>query len=178
MVRQTVAEVEEKKSFVVIGFSLDDGTGAIELLGEDKTHHLVGEGHTGETDALGGTLIDGWGEAVGSADAEDKTADGMLLPGKPVGKRHGTELHATLVEKDEMVIGVQLPQYLLSLLLLLLLGSERLGVLQLGDYSDGERHVMPYPADIVGYTCLKMLVCGLAHEYQFCLHGGKGTKKK
>lgn len=34
--------------FVVIGFALDDGAGAINLLGEDESHHLVGEGHLGE----------------------------------------------------------------------------------------------------------------------------------
>ena len=34
--------------FVVIGFAFDDGAGAINLLGEDESHHLVGEGHLGE----------------------------------------------------------------------------------------------------------------------------------
>ena len=31
--------------FVVIGFALDDGTSAIDLLGEDEAYHLMGECH-------------------------------------------------------------------------------------------------------------------------------------
>ena len=34
--------------FVVIGFALDDGAGAIDLFGEDEAYHLVGEGHLRE----------------------------------------------------------------------------------------------------------------------------------
>ena len=30
--------------FVVVGFSLDDGAGSVELLGKEEPYHLVGEG--------------------------------------------------------------------------------------------------------------------------------------
>lgn len=35
-------------SFVVIRFSLDNRASTIDLLGEDDTYHLVGEGHSGK----------------------------------------------------------------------------------------------------------------------------------
>ena len=44
---------------MVIRFTLDDGTGTIESLGEDEAHHLVGESHLGEGNLLVGTAIDG-----------------------------------------------------------------------------------------------------------------------
>ena len=34
-----------KGLLVVVGLSLDDGAGAIDLLGEGEAYHLVGEGH-------------------------------------------------------------------------------------------------------------------------------------
>jgi hypothetical protein len=34
--------------FMMIGFALDDGAGAIDLFGEDEAYHLVGEGHLRE----------------------------------------------------------------------------------------------------------------------------------
>ena len=32
----------------MVGLALDDGAGAIDLLGEDEPYHLVGEGHLRE----------------------------------------------------------------------------------------------------------------------------------
>ena len=33
---------------VVVRLAADDGAGAVDLLGEDETYHLVGECHSGE----------------------------------------------------------------------------------------------------------------------------------
>ena len=55
----------------MIGFSLDDGAGTVDLLNEHKTDHLVGKGHRGEGDLLVGSLIDGRAETVRATDDED-----------------------------------------------------------------------------------------------------------
>lgn len=44
--------------FVVVGFALDDGTGAVELFGEDETHHLVRERQSRKGELFIGTGID------------------------------------------------------------------------------------------------------------------------
>ena len=42
---------------MVVRLPLDDGTGTIQLLGENHPHHLVGEGHLGEGNLFITTLI-------------------------------------------------------------------------------------------------------------------------
>ena len=42
----------------MIGLSIKDGIGSIELLDEDETNHLMGEGHWGKGDFLVGSGID------------------------------------------------------------------------------------------------------------------------
>lgn len=61
-------------SFVVIGFTAEDGECAIDLLHEEETHHLVGEGHAREGEFLVGEGIDVGCESVGSSDDEDQSA--------------------------------------------------------------------------------------------------------
>ena len=37
-----------QRSFVVIGFVVQDGHGTVDLLGEEQAYHLVREGHQAE----------------------------------------------------------------------------------------------------------------------------------
>ena len=56
--------------FVVIRLTFNNSTGAIDLLGEDESDHLVRERHPRERNFLIGTLVQGRGEAIGAADDE------------------------------------------------------------------------------------------------------------
>ena len=37
--------LRDKNLLVMVGLAFDDGAGAVELFGENQTHHLMGEGH-------------------------------------------------------------------------------------------------------------------------------------
>ena len=159
---------------MVVGLTFYNSTGAINLLSENESDHLVGEGHWRQANALISTLIDSRGETVRSTYAEDQTTGGgQLFVYQPVGKLHRAEFLAPLIEQNEVVRGLEEFENLFALALLLLLFRERLGILEFRNDGDGERHVMRYPANIIIYACLKMFVVCLANEYQFCLHQGQ-----
>ena len=57
-------------SLMMIRLALQNGAGAVDLLGEYQAHHLVTEGHRREGYLLVGALVEGRGEAVGTTDDE------------------------------------------------------------------------------------------------------------
>ena len=155
---------------VVIRFTLDDSTCTIEGLGEDEAHHLVGESHLGEGNLLVGTAIDGIGEAVGTTDDEDESASRRLLALQPLGIFDASELLSVLIQQDDGVGWLDEFEDEFSLTLLLLLFAEALGVLELRDGSDGERHVVGDALGIILDASDEMLVDGLSDQNEFCLH--------
>ena len=66
-------------SFVVIRFTFNNSTRAIDLLGEGEPYHLMGESHLGEAELFVGTTVDSGGETVRTSNDEDKTSGGLLL---------------------------------------------------------------------------------------------------
>lgn len=155
---------------MVIRLSADDGAGSIELFGEDKPHHLVGERQSRERQFLVGTRIEGRGEAVRAADDEDQAARGLLSALKPRGQFYAAQFLAVLVEEDDRVANLNLPQDEFSLLFFLLFLGKLPCILQVGNDGDGERHVVGDAADVVINACREVAAGGLADEYQFCLH--------
>ena len=155
---------------MVVGFALDNSTGAIDLLGKDKANHLVGKSHARERELFVGTLIDGRGETVGSSDDEDQTAGGVAFLFKPTGELHAAVLVSVLIEKYYGIRGLQLSEDELALGLFLLLLGEILGVFQFGYGGDGKRHIMTDSTGIVINACLEVLICGLADQNEFSFH--------
>ena len=89
---------------MVVWFAAHDGHGTVELLDEDETNHLVGEGHLRKAQFLVGGGIDLWRESVGAADDEGQTlADGLHLLLHPGGKLHAAHFLAVFIEQDHVV---------------------------------------------------------------------------
>ena len=155
---------------MVIRFTFYNSARAIDGLGEDEAHHLVGEGHPGERNLLVGAVVDGLRETVGAADDEHQPAGRSLFPFQPLGKLHAAEFLSVLIHQHHGVGGLQEFENHFPLPFLLLLLAEALGVLQLGQGGDGERHVVGDALGIVVDARYEMLVDGLADQYEFCLH--------
>ena len=73
-------KVQKTSLLMVVGFTAEDGHGAVELLNEQQADHLVAESHLAEADLGIGTLIDRLAEPVRSADNERQTAGGGVQP--------------------------------------------------------------------------------------------------
>ena len=155
---------------MVIRFTFYNSTRSIESLGEDESHHLMGERHLGKRDFLVGTVIDRLRETVWSADDKDEAAGGGLLALQPLGVLDAPKLLSMFIEQHHGVGWLNLFQYQFTLTFLLLLFAEALGVLQLGDGGDGERHIVSDALGIVLDASDEMLVDGLADQNEFCLH--------
>ena len=155
---------------MVVGFTFYNSACAIERLGEDEAHHLVGEGHLGEGYLLVGTAVYGIGESVGAADDEDESASRGLLALQPLGILYASELLSVLIQQHHGVGGLNQLEYQFSLALLLLLFAEALGVLELRYRGDMEGHVVGDALGIVLDARHEVLVDGLSDQYQFCLH--------
>ena len=94
--------------FVVVGFALDDGAGAVDLFCECEANHLVREGHSRERELLVGALIDSGGETVWASNDEDEASGGLLFLFQPACKLDAAELSPVFVEKYNGVRGLQL----------------------------------------------------------------------
>ena len=87
----------------MIGFSLDDGACPVDLLGEYGSDHLVGEGELRERQLFVGSLVDGFGKAVGTAyDKYQSPASGLPLL-QPLGELDAAIFVPVLVEQDKGV---------------------------------------------------------------------------
>lgn len=162
--------------FVMIGLSIEDGIGSIELLNEDETNHLVGEGHWGKGDFLVGPGIDFGRKAIGSSNDEDESlGNGVLLLLNPVGKVDTAKGLAMLVQQDKVVGGLELAQDKLSFTSLLLFGCEGLGVFQFGNGDDVKSHIVLETSGIVVDESLYVGVSGAANEEKVELHGENGV---
>ncbi len=131
---------------MVVGFTSEDGHGAVELLSEDQAYHLMGEGHLGEGYFLAGAVVDLGGETVRPTNDEDESAlhrRHLLL--NVSRKLHGGELLAVLIEQHHIVAFVESCEDVSAFGILLLCLGEILGVLGIGDVLDFERHIMLEP---------------------------------
>lgn len=158
-------------SLVMIGLTIEDGIGSIELLNEDETNHLVGEGHWGKGDFLVGSGIDFGRKAIGSSNDEDESLGyGVLLLLNPVGKVDTAKGLAMLVQQDKVVGGLELAQDKLSFTSLLLVGCEGLGVFQFGNGDDVKSHIVLETSGIVVDETYEMWVNGLADQKEREFH--------
>ena len=155
---------------VVIGLSFYNGASAIECLGEDESHHLVGECHLGERDLLVGAVVHCLREAVGAANHEHESSGSGLLALYPLGKLDAAELLSVLIHQHHGIRRLNLLQNQFTLPFLLLLFAEALGILELRDGSDVEGHVVGDALGIILDARHEMLIHGLSDQYQFCLH--------
>ncbi len=162
--------------FVMIGLSIEDGIGSIELLNEDETNHLVGEGHWGKGDFLVGSGIDFGRKAIRSSNDEDESlGNGVLLLLNPVGKVDTAKGLAMLIQQDKVVGGLELAQDKFSFTSLLLFGCEGLGVFQFGNGDDVKSHIVLETSGIVVDESLYVGVSGAANEEKVELHGVNGV---
>lgn len=161
----------------MIGLTIEDGIGSIELLNEDETNHLVGEGHWGKGDFLVGSGIDFGRKAVRSSNDEDESlGNGVLLLLNPVGKVDTAKGLAMLIQQDKVVGGLELAQDKLSFTSLLLVGCEGLCVFQFGNGDDVKSHIVLETSGIVVDESLYVGVSGAAYEEKVEeLHGVNGV---
>ena len=159
----------------MIRLSIEDGIGSIELLNEDETNHLVGEGHWGKGDFLVGPGIDFGRKAIGSSNDEDESlGNGVLLLLNPVGKVDTAKGLAMLIQQDKVVGGLELAQDKLSFTTLLLFGCEGLGVFQFGYGDDVKSHIVLETSGIVVDESLYVGVSGSTYEEKVEFHGVNG----
>jgi len=160
----------------MIRLSIEDGIGSIELLNEDETNHLVGEGHWGKGDFLVGSGIDFGRKAIRSSNDEDESlGNGVLLLLNPVGKVDTAKGLAMLIQQDKVVGGLELAQDKFSFTSLLLFGCEGLGVFQFGNGDDVKSHIVLETSGIVVDESLYVGVSGAANEEKVELHGVNGV---
>ena len=84
--------------FVMIGFSFEDGHGAIKLFGEDEAGKHMREGHLGKGDTVVAALIDLLRKTIRAADEEDEAfgaAQHLLL--HEAGELHRGHFHTMLI---------------------------------------------------------------------------------
>jgi hypothetical protein len=85
----------------VVGVAREDGSGAVDLLGEDDAGELVGEGDEAEREEEVGTVAGCGGPAVGGTDGEDQALCAIVAEtAESGGEFFGGELAAAAVEED------------------------------------------------------------------------------
>lgn len=134
---------------MMIGFTLQDGEGAVKLLNKDESHHLVAEGHGRERHFGVGTVVHLLREAVRPADDKNQAfrARGHLFF-KAFGEVYRGELLAVFVQKNDLVGRLQLAHDQETFGGFLLLLAKSLAVARVGDFLHLKRGIMPNPPDI------------------------------
>lgn len=155
---------------VMVALAFDDSAGAIQLLGEYQSYHLMRECHSRERNLLVRTFVYGVGESVRASDYEDESASCLLLLLKPCAHLHTGALCSVLVEQNNRVGRLYESQYLFAFSLLLLVLAEVLRILQGRDGGYAERHVMRDALRVVLDAVDVEFVVGLADKYQLSLH--------
>lgn len=84
---------------VMVALAFDDSAGAIQLLGEYQSYHLMRECHSRERNLLVRTFVYGVGESVRASDYEDESASCLLLFLKPCAHLHTGALCSVLIEQ-------------------------------------------------------------------------------
>jgi len=131
--------------FVVIGFTPQNCHGAIQLLDEQKSYHLMAERHLTERNFGIGALINRRAESVCPANDECKAAHGGVQPRLQLrGKRHTAVFLAMLIEQYNETLPHCTENEFAFLLLLLILGQV-LGVLEIGYNLYLEWHIVFEP---------------------------------
>ena len=155
----------------MVGLALDDGEGAIELLGEDGSHDLVREGHLRERYLAIGTRIDLLRESVWATNHQHQSsyaAIHTLL--HPLCKGHATHLLASLVEQHYIVACGDAIEQHRALGTLLLLLREVFGVTQVGQVGYGELGIVVNALGVHLDQRIHLLHIGLAYDNQFYIH--------
>ena len=83
----------------MVALAFDDSAGAIQLLGEYQSYHLMRECHSRERNLLVRTFVYGVGESVRASDYEDESASCLLLLLKPCAHLHTGALCSVLIEQ-------------------------------------------------------------------------------
>lgn len=150
--------------FMMIRLALHDGHRAIELLHEDDTNHLVGEGHLGEREFFVAFVIDISGESVWTTNDEyESLADCIHLFCHPIREFDAAKLLAMLIEQNYVVARLELLQYEFSFLLLLLFSREVLRVSQFGNGHYIKSDIVLHAVGIFVYEFREMLSRSLAY---------------
>ena len=156
---------------MMIGLAAHDGVGAVDLLDEKEADHLMGEGHLGEGYLTLGGLINAGRESVGPSDEEDEALGyGLHLLLQVLTELSGSELSASLVQKDEDIAWLEALKEHVGLSLFLLLLAEVLDILEVGELLDAEGHIVSEATLIVGDGLLGQLANGLAGKDDVELH--------
>ena len=150
---------------MMIGFAAQDCEGAIELFYEEDSDELMGEGHEGQRNLLCSKRVDGGVKTVGASNDEyDAPGTGCHPFAKPFGKCHRATFGAVLVKQYYVVARLQLFLDEFCLLRFLLVGREGLGVAQLWNHLQAERHIVTQALRVVVDERLYVLVGGFTYD--------------
>lgn len=126
----------------MVGFSAEDGHGAVDLLDKKETYHLMREGHLREGDLAVGPAVDFGGETVRPTDNEEHILSGRHAFLQIIGKFDGAVFATVLIEEyneSRRADGLENEVAFLRFLLVL---REALGVLEFGYYLKVEGQVV------------------------------------
>lgn len=160
----------------MIGFSVEDGHGSVDLLCEEHAYHLVGECHSAEADLFVSTLVNAFRKAVRAADDEDeplRTCRHLLL--HPGGEVRAAAFAAVFVEQNDVVSRLEASQDEFSFALLLLALAESLRVLEVGDDFNGKGNIVPDALHVLIRDGFEAFVCSLAYHDEHSFHGSASS---
>ena len=156
---------------MVIGFVVENGEGAVDLLGEDRPHDLVRKGHARKGQTGVGAFVDLLRESVRSADDQHQTFHAAVHAFlEPIGEFDRPHFVAPLVEQYDVVAVRQLAQDRFAFGRALLFDAEVLGVADVGQGGDREFAVEVYAPGVHFDQRRDLLRVGFAYDYQFDDH--------
>ena len=119
--------------FVVVWFAFDNRKGSIELLGENRSHNLVREGHLRERYFAVCSCVDRIREAVRATNHQHQASHATIHSFlHPLCKSHTAHLLASLVEQYHIVARSNILEQHLAFSCLLLLFRQILRISQIG----------------------------------------------
>lgn len=128
---------------MMIRLIVEDCHRPVNLLHENKSYHLVGEGHPAQGYFLGSRFIHSFAEPVRTSDDEDQPPrDTLHFLLHVAGELHRRKLFPFLVQQDQMVALLQRLQYQFALFLFLLAFRKILDILNVRNDLHFEREVM------------------------------------
>ena len=90
-------------SFVMVGFSFDNGAGTIDLLGTGEADHLVGKRHFRKRYLIVGSCIDILRESVRTTYDKKESPGRIAFLFQPTGKVYAAIFRAVFIEKNDSV---------------------------------------------------------------------------
>jgi len=161
---------------MMVRFVPENGHCAVDLLDGHYSYHLVREGHERKGDLAIGAIIDRLAESVGAADDEHQVFAGRHLPLQKIRELEGAVFPAMLIKQEHVHSGREETQHLFPFGGLELVLGQRLGIFDIRQHDELERHVVGEPLLIVLDERHDAGVTRLPRDQQGYLHWKKSFR--